>query len=198
MTSCSKRIFLLLIALAFVYGCTGQTTQLNPDELSNIERGAGMTSQDFRSVAQRMARSLVVLPQIQNSSTPPKIALVSVANNSDDYINGDMFLNKMRTELISHCEGKIIFLDRNIIKDIERENVNKATGRRTFGEQKTPYGADFFLTGTIESIRNVAGRGQTMYLRYSFRLTDAASSAIVWEDDYEIKRGKQSSVVYSE
>jgi len=185
-----------IIVISFI-GCTGTTTQLNPDELSNIEQGSGMTSQDFRSVAQRLARSLIVLPQIQDALTPPKIALARVTNKSDEYINGDMFLNKMRTDLIKHSQGKIIFLDRSIIEVIEKENRDKSRGRRTTGEQKTPYGADFFLTGTIESIRNVAGRGKTTYLRYSFRLTDASSSAIIWEDDYEIKRHLKSSVIYS-
>lgn len=193
-----KAMLLIISAISiFIAGCTGTTTQLNPDELSNIEQGSGMTSQDFRSVAQRLARSLIVLPQIQDALTPPKIALVRVTNNSDEYINGDMFLNKMRTDLIKYSQGKILFLDRSIIETIEKENRDKARGRRTTGVQNTPYGADFFLTGTIESIRNAAGRGKTTYLRYSFRLTDAGSSVIIWEDDYEIKRHLKSSVVYS-
>jgi PBP1b-binding outer membrane lipoprotein LpoB len=198
MKTSTLKMVIVSVVVSLMLGCTGETTQLNPDELSNVERGAGMTSQDFRSVAQRLARSLIVLPQIQNAATPPKVAFIRVSNNSDEYINGDMFLNKMRTDLIKYAQGKIVFLDRSMIEAIEKENRDKARSRRTSGEQQTPYGADFFLTGTIESIRNVAGRGKTTYLRYSFRLTDADSSAIVWEDDYEIKRYSKLGVVYSD
>ena len=36
----------------------------------------------------------------------------------------------------------------------------------------------------------------TSYYRLSFRLTDAASSAIVWEDEYEIKKASTVGIMY--
>ena len=186
----------VLAAWMILGGCTGETKRLAPDEASDIELGTGLTSQDFRSTAQRMARSLITLEQIQNATTPPKVAFVSVANNSNDYIDADAFLNKMRTELIKHGGGRIVFLDRNVIEAIERENRDKERGRRTSSGEQTPLGANFFLTGTIESIDKVAGAGRTSYLRLSFRLTDAGNSAIVWEDDYEFKKHSTAGLMY--
>lgn len=195
-----KRVFLMAGALALaglvVGGCTGETKRLAPDEASDIEIGTGLTSQDFRSTAQRMARSLITLEQIQNATTPPKVAFLSVANNSNEYIDADAFLNKMRTELIKHGGGKIVFLDRNVIEAIEKENRDKQRGKRTASGEEIPLGADYFLTGTIESIDKVAGAGHTTYLRLSFRLTDAATSAIVWEDDYEFKKHATAGLMY--
>jgi PBP1b-binding outer membrane lipoprotein LpoB len=169
---------------------------MDPDQMSDAEYGGGITSQDFRSVAQRMARSLITLPQIQNATTPPKIAFSSVANNSNDYIDGDAFLRKMRTELVKNSDGRVVFLDRAIIDQIEKENRDKLRGKRTTGEEQTPLGADFFLTGTIDSIDKVAGAGRTAYLRMSFRLTDAGSSAVVWEDEYETKKHTTAGIMY--
>ncbi|MDK1032039.1 MAG: hypothetical protein QGD94_08545 [Planctomycetia bacterium] len=193
-----RRLMTVVLGVAVVLaaGCTGTTKRLAPDELSDLEFGTGITSQDFRSVAQRMARSLVTLAQIQNATTPPKIAFIAVQNNSNDFIDGDSFLNKMRTELIKHAGGKMVFLDRAIITAIERENRDKGRGKRTTSGEKTPLGADFFLTGIIESIDKVAGGGRTSYIRLSFRLTDAGSSAIVWEDDYEIKKHTTAGIMY--
>ncbi len=179
----------LLAALAgLTVGCTGRTKRLAPDELSDIEIGTSLSSQDFRSVCQRMARSLIQLEQIQNATTPPKVAFAEVTNNSNEYVDGDAFLNKMRTQLIKNARGKIVFLDRTLISAIEKENRDKDRGKRTTSGEQTPLGADFFLTGVIESLDKVAGAGHTTYLRLSFRLTDAGSSAIVWEDDYEFKK----------
>lgn len=188
----------LLVAVAAVLagGCTGETKRMDPDQMSDIEFGTGITSQDFRSISQRMARSLVQLAQIQNATTPPKIAFSQVVNNSNDYVDGDAFLRKMRTELIKNAEGRMVFLDRAIIDEIERENREKARGKRTAAGEQIPLGADFFLTGAIDSIDRVAGAGRTQYLRLSFRLTDAGSSAVVWEDEYEIKKHSTTGVMY--
>jgi PBP1b-binding outer membrane lipoprotein LpoB len=195
-TASTAAAAMLLLAAALVGGCTGETKRMDPDQMSDIEYGTGITSQDFRSISQRMARSLVQLPQIQNATTPPKIAFSQVINNSNDYIDGDAFLRKMRTELIKNAEGRLAFLDRAIIDQIERENRDKARGKRTASGEQTPMGADFFLTGTIDSIDRVAGAGRTQYLRLSFRLTDAGSSVVVWEDEYEIKKGSTTGVMY--
>jgi PBP1b-binding outer membrane lipoprotein LpoB len=194
----SMVVTLGLIALGALLsrGCTGETKRMDPDQMSDIEYGTGLTSQDFRSISQRMARSLVQLQQIQNATTPPKIAFSQVINNSNDYIDGDAFLRKMRTELIKNAEGRLVFLDRAIIDEVERENRDKVRGKRTASGEQIPLGADFFLTGTIDSIDRVAGAGRTEYLRLSFRLTDAGTSAVVWEDEYEIKKHSTTGVMY--
>ncbi|UCC96668.1 MAG: hypothetical protein JSW66_12575, partial [Phycisphaerales bacterium] len=177
-----------LVLLLLFAGCTGDTKRLHPDALAEEEVGTGLTSQDFRSVCERMARSLIRIPQIQQASTSPKVALEPVVNNTNDYIDADAFTHKMRTVLIKHSEGKITFLDRALKDVIIQENREKERGRITSSGEKDRFGADFFLTGRISSIDRVAGKGMTTYYRLSFRLTDAATSAIVWEDEYEIKK----------
>jgi PBP1b-binding outer membrane lipoprotein LpoB len=176
--------------------CTGQTKRLDPDALSEQEVGTGLTSQDFRSVCSRMASSMVQKEQIQKASTPPKIALLAVENNTNDYIDADEFTHKMRTMLIQHCGEKIVFLDRAVTDQIEKERRDKRRGKITSAGDQDRLGADFFLTGRIASIDRVAGGGMSTYFRLSFRLTDAASSAIVWEDEYEIKKASTVSSVY--
>jgi PBP1b-binding outer membrane lipoprotein LpoB len=182
--------------LVVLVGCTGPSKRMDPDQLSDEDYGTGITSQDYRSISQRMARSLVQLPQIQNAKEPPKVAFAQVTNNSNEFIEGDAFLRKMRTELIKNAEGRIVFLDRAIIDQIEKENRDKTRGKRTSSGEQTPLGADFFLTGTIDSIDRVAGSGRTQYLRLSFRLTDASGSAVVWEDEYEIKKHSTTGLMY--
>jgi penicillin-binding protein activator len=189
-------VVLAIIGLGLLAGCAGETKRMDLDENSEMEKGAGITSQDYRSVAQRMARSVIGLAQIQGATTPPKVAFVNVVNNSDDYIDGNSFLRKMRTELIKNAEGKVVFLDREIISSVDSENRDKTRGKRTASGEQIPLGADFFLTGTIDSIDRAAGKGRTTYLRLSFRLTDAANSAVVWEDEYEIKKMTTAAYIY--
>jgi len=187
---------LVVAACVGLAGCTGETTRIGPDELSEIEVGTGLTSQDFRSICQRMARSMVQLAQIQNATTPPKVALAPMQNNSNAYINENAFLDKMRKELIRNAEGRIVFLDRVIAGTIDKETRDKDRGKLTTSGEQTRYGADFFLTGAIDSIDKVTVEGNTTYTRLSFRLTDAGTSAIVWEDDYEIKKHSKTGTYY--
>jgi uncharacterized protein (TIGR02722 family) len=179
-----------------IAGCTGHTKRIDPDALTEEEVGTGLTSQDFRSVCERMARSLVRIPHVQQASTPPKIALVDVVNNTNDYIDADEFTHKIRTLLIKYAEGRAIFLDRALTDKIEQENRAKRRGKITTSGEQDRYGADFFLTGRLAAIDRVAGKGTTTYYRLSFRLTDAATSAIVWEDEYEIKKASEIGSVY--
>lgn len=190
-----RGVLLCVWIVGLTTGCVSQTKRLDPDE-SRGELGTGPTSQDLRSIAQRMARSLIALPQIQNARTPPTVAFVSVENRSDEYIDGDMLLRMMRTLLIKHSAGHIRFLDRALAEQIARENRAKALGRLSGSPPATPYGADYLLTGVIDSHLGVLKEGHTNFLRFSFRLTDAATSVIIWEDAYVLKKASILGILY--
>src|SRR3972149_953235 len=73
-----------VVATVGLFGCAGETKRVDPDALTEAEVGTGLSSQDFRSVCERMARSIVQLPQVQNASVPPKVVLTEVQNETDD------------------------------------------------------------------------------------------------------------------
>ena len=97
-----------------------------------------------------------------------------------------IFSRKLRTELIKNSGGKMVFLERqNLKQSLDEQDLKAATGGST-GKLKI-LGADFLLAGTITGITRARGRESTSYMRLAFRLTDTATSAIIWEDDYEMK-----------
>jgi PBP1b-binding outer membrane lipoprotein LpoB len=175
------------LAAALMAGCSGQTARMDVDSEDDALGGA-IGSKDFRGVCFEMAQSVVRLPQIQNASSPPTIAFFEMVNNSDELVNAEDVLYKIRTELIKNSGGKMMFLDRDAIEKIKTERRDKDRGKVTSSGNKALYGADFFMAGRIEGIRRTRGRRETEYIRISVRLTDAASSAIVWENDYEFKK----------
>jgi len=175
------------LAAALMAGCSGQTARMDVDSEDDALGGA-IGSKDFRGVCFEMAQSVVRLPQIQNASSPPTIAFFEMVNNSDELVNAEDVLYKIRTELIKNSGGKMVFLDRDAIEKIKTERRDKDRGKVTSSGNKALYGADFFMAGRIEGIRRTRGRRETEYIRISVRLTDAASSAIVWENDYEFKK----------
>lgn len=145
-------------------------------------------SQDLRTIAQRMARGIVTVPQIASAGSPPRIAFLDVHNRTNQIIDKEIFLNSIRTLLIQHSQGKVIFLDRARINQIMAERELKRKGVVGASERKILSGVDFFLTGELNAIDKVEGPSRLTYTRYSFRLTDAESSDILWEDAYEVKK----------
>jgi PBP1b-binding outer membrane lipoprotein LpoB len=180
-------LLLAVASAALAAGCSGTTARMDVDSEDDALGGA-IGSKDFRGVCFEMAQSMVRLPQIQNAANPPTIAFFEMVNNSDELINAEDVLYKTRTELIKNSGGKMLFLDRDAIEKIKTERRDKDRGKVTTSGDKPMYGADYFMSGRIEGIRRTRGRRETEYIRIAVRLTDAQTSAIVWENDYEFKK----------
>lgn len=190
----ARVVICVMCAIVCIAGCTTQTEDVNPNRADDF--GMGLDSRDFLAVCQKMAKSLTDLPLIQNAKTPPAVAFVKVQNRSSEYIDGDAFLGKMRTELMKNSGSRIVWLDRAIAREIVNENDMKLGGLVTSTRKETLHGADLFLTGTIDSIDKAAGGERSTYFRLSFRLTNAGTSVVVWEHDYEVKKYAKAGLMY--
>jgi PBP1b-binding outer membrane lipoprotein LpoB len=187
---------LLVLSLVVISGCMGTTRRVEVGR-EQVTDPTSMNIQDFETIAQRMTRSMIQLPQIQKASEPPTIAFISVTNRSNDYVDKNAFLEKMRTLLIKHSGGRMVFLDREHLDKLREEKIAREGGELTSSrESSTFYGADYFLTGVISSINAAGGSEKTIFRRYSFRLTDAHTSAIIWEDEYETQVYNERGMMY--
>lgn len=182
-----KSITWLALVALLIGGCLAKTNRVDvatDEPFSDTET----TSKDLISVAQNMARSLIQLPQISSAKLPPRIAFADVRNETNEIINKNLFIEKMRTLLLKNARGRMTFLDREISEQILAERSAKRAGRISSSGSRQMLGADYFLTGKLSSIDKQAGGKRSTYTRYAFRLTDAESTAILWEDEYEVKK----------
>ena len=90
-------------------------TEMRPDERGFVA-GTGIESQDLVAVTDRMARSILGIPQIARAQTPPSVVLDPVVNNTRFPINKDIFLTRIRIQLNSKAAGQVSFLDREMMK----------------------------------------------------------------------------------
>lgn len=183
------------VFMSGLVGCVGSTTRVEVGR-ELVSDPTAVSVQDFETIAQKMARGMVAIGQVQNASQPPTIAFLSVENRSNDFIDKKAFLEKMRTLLIRNANGKMIFLDRYNLDALRDEQAAKDGGEFTSSGRGQLYGADFFLTGVISSINAAGGSERTIYRRYSFRLVDANTGAIVWEDEYETQLYQRRGSIY--
>jgi len=173
-------------------------TEMRPDERGFVA-GTGIESQDLVTVTDKMARSVLGIPEIARAQAKPYIVLEPVTNNTRFPINKDIFLTRIRTQLNSKAAGHVSFLDREMMKTLERERALKQSGQVTASANPNVVefrGADYFLTGKLDGLTTRTSAGTSDYVLYSFRLTNARTSEIVWEDSAEIKKQGLEDAAY--
>lgn len=194
-------------AAALLSGCANQgvqnpsgvpVTEMRPDERGFVA-GTGMESQDLVAVTDKMARSILSIPQITNAQGTPRIVLDPVVNETRFPINKDIFLTRIRTQLNSKAMGRVLFLARDRMAALEREQQLKQSGAVT--SSSDPHvvefkGADFFLTGKLQGLSTRTSQGVSDYILYSFQLIDARTSDIIWEDSAEVKKQGLEDAAY--
>ena len=176
----------------------GVPTELRADERGFVA-GLGIESQDLVTVAEKMARGLIGVPQIANAEGAPSIALAPVLNETRVPINKDIFLDRIRVTLAQHARGKLNFLARDRISELEKERILKLSGQVTGGEkvQANEFkGADYILTGKLSGISGRGRTGASDYILYTFQLFDPRTSVIVWEGFHEIKKQGRDDIIY--
>ena len=207
MKSSIIKLILPLTTAALVAGCASSgvknpsgvpVTRMNADEQGFVA-GTGIESQDLVAVADKMARSIVGIPQIANAQYPPIVVLDPVNNETRFPINKDIFLTRIRAQLNSKAAGKVTFLARDRMAALEKERNLKREGAVTATSDPNAQeflGANYFLTGTLQGLSTRTKAGTSDYILYSFQLIDARSSAIVWEDSAEMKKQGLEDAAY--
>ena len=193
--------------LALLCGCASSgvknpsgvpVTHMNADEQGFVA-GTGMESQDLVMVTDKMARSILSIPQIANAATPPAVVLEPVDNQTRFPINKEIFLTRIRAQLNSKSRGKVTFLARSQMAALEQERNRKREGSVTASSDPAVQefkGADYFLTGTLQGLSTRTKAGTSDYILYNFHLIDARTSAIVWEDMAEMKKQGLEDAAY--
>lgn len=161
--------------------------------------GTGVESQDLVAVTDKMARSILAVPEIANAKGTPRIVLEPVVNDTRFTVNKDIFLTRIRTQLNTKAAGKVRFLARENMAALEKERALKQSGQVTSNSDPNVVefkGADFFLTGKLQGMTTKTSKGTSDYILYSFQLIDPRTSDIVWEDSAEIKKQGLEDAAY--
>jgi PBP1b-binding outer membrane lipoprotein LpoB len=198
----------LVAGAAGLTGCATSSGVPNPSgvpvtEMKADERGfvagTGIESQDLVSVTDKMARSIIAIPQIARAQTPPRIVIDPVKNETRFPINKDLFTDRIRIQLNSKATGRMTFLARDRMQALEKERALKQSGQVTASSDPNVVefrGADYFLTGKLAGLTTRTSAGTGDYILYSFQLIDARTSEIVWEDAAEIKKQGLEDAAY--
>lgn len=194
------RILVVGCLLALVTACSSskkskRVSMSDDDEIM----GTGIESADVEQM-ERFAKSLVAHPELTGPGIKgvPTVAIHSIENNTRFDFDGELFVRRIRQQLVENAYGRIRFVTRSEMDQsvIERERTAKRDGEYTSSKQETKTGADFYLTGTASAVSKVGRGRESDAIWIDFRLIDAENGEILWEKPLKTKKIGKTGVIY--
>ncbi|MEI8194982.1 MAG: hypothetical protein WCI73_03640 [Phycisphaerae bacterium] len=185
----------VVLGTAVLAGCasTPSYDQMRPDPSSVVVGDHGLQSKDLIEMSDKMAPSLLQIPEIAANPRQVVIVMTGIENHlrSDPGEDLTIYVARMKGLLNKHARDRLTFVEK-------RETTQKlqaaegAGGTDPFGEASRGGGApptrwvpQYALKGVFYDKVN----GQTTYYLCTFQLTNIATGQQVWEDTYEVRVG---------
>lgn len=188
----SLRAGLVLLALVAASACSTKVERL--DESKAVDLSGGWNDTDSRMVSQEMIQDSLARPWLQEfrgrpGQNRPAVIVGEVRNLSHEHINTNTFTLDLERALIN--SGKVDFVaskdERTGIRDERKDQDLNARGdtRNAMGKE---LGADFMLTGTINTIVDPNGNEQLLFYQVNMTLISLADNRKVWVGQKDIKK----------
>jgi len=188
----SLRVGLALLALVAVSACSTKVERL--DESQAVDLSGAWNDTDSRLVSQEMIQDSLSRSWLQEfrgrpGQARPTVIVGDVRNLSHEHINTQTFTLEMERALIN--SGKVDFVaskaERTGIRD-ERKDQDINAREDTRNAMGKELGADFMLTGTINTIVDPSGDTQVRFYQVNLTLISLADNRKVWVGQKDIRK----------
>jgi len=186
------RAWIALLALVAAAGCSTKVERL--DESQAVDLSGAWNDTDSRLVSQEMIQDSLSRAWLQEfrgrpGQNRPAVIVGEVRNMSHEHINTQTFTLEMERALIN--SGKVDFVaskaDRQGIRD-ERKDQDLNAREDTRNAMGKELGADFMLTGTINTIVDPNGDTQVRFYQVNMTLISLADNRKVWVGQKDIRK----------
>ncbi len=184
---------ILVLITLFSFGCSQsrKVTRIQSDQVTDISGHWNDT--DSRFTAEAMITD--VLSQewaadfLQQKGHRPTIIVGTIRNKSSEHIPVEAFEKNLERELIN--SGKVVFVasksERGEVRE-ERLDQQSYSSEETAKELGRERGADFMLTGTINSIEDAFKGRRVIYYQVNLELINLESNTKIWIGEKKIKK----------
>ena len=186
-----KKIVVALLALPLVFACGPKTKRVETNLVKDVSGGWNDT--DAQMVAQEMITDCLqggwYTKFLTKNGKEPVVIVGTVANNSSEHINTSVFVEEMQRALIN--SGKVEFVassnERGEIRQerLEQDEFASEATRKAFGKE---VGADFMLSGVLNSVVDKAGSKALVFYQTNLKLINIETNQIVWNGQKQIKK----------
>jgi len=185
----SVRAGLALLAFAALSACSTTVERLDLSEAKDLSGAWNDT--DSRLVSEEMIRDSLSRAWLQEWSgkSKPAVIIGEVRNLSHEHINVNTFTLDVERALVN--SGKVDFVatktERKGIRE-ERKDQDIHAREDTRNPMGKELGADFMLTGTINTIVDPSGSTQVRFYQVNMTLISLADNRKVWIGQKEIRK----------
>ncbi len=189
-----KRLVILSLLLAFVLatGCQRRTvTRVESDRA--IDLSGRWNDTDSRLVAEEMITDALGRPWLarfeEANGRVPVLIVGEVRNRSHEHIDAETFIRNMEREFVNSGMVRIVqgAEFRQLIRD-ERADQQDFASEETMARWLREIGADYMLTGTMNSIVDQHGRDRVVFYQVSLDLTSMETNEKVWIGEKQIRK----------
>jgi hypothetical protein len=184
----TKCFILMLAAFSVsVHACGTKVQYGDPTAVETLTVDFGST--DLQMIAEKMVRSLLSAPVIQERDNPV-LQVSTVKNKTNEHIDTKAITDKIRTTLFN--SGKVQFVAADIRPELREELEYQRSSGYVDPETRTPVGrhvgTDFLLAGEIAAIKKKEGSTKDVYYKVTLNLVDLETGLIAWAEEKEIRK----------
>jgi len=170
-------------------------TKVNRMDVGEVKDLSGRWNDtDSRLVAEEMIRDCTSRPWLERAKgdtggKAPTVIVGTVRNESHEHINTDIFVEDLQRELIN--SGKVDFVaSKKERGEVREERLDQDTNaseetRKAHGQET---GADYMLSGAINTIEDAEGGQKVMFYQTNLKLLNMKTHQISWNGQKKIKK----------
>ena len=186
-----KKVLISLLALPFLFACSTKVTRISSGEVKDVSGRWNDT--DSQIVAEEMINDCLnsgwYTKAVAKTGKEPTVIVGTVKNESMEHLNTGTFIEEMQRSLIN--SGKVDFVassnERGEVRQerLEQDEFASEETRKAFGRE---VGADYMLSGTLNSIVDSEGKKAVVYYQVNLKLINIETNKIVWNGEKKIKK----------
>ena len=187
-----RNSFIFLIFIIFLIGCSSrEVSRIDTGEV--VDLSGKWNDTDSRLTAEAMVQDVLNRPWltdfIASAGKKPVVIVGNIRNKSSEHIVIDVFTKDIERELIN--SGKVSFVasqeEREQIRE-ERADQQDFSSEETMKKFYREIGADFLLTGVINSIEDKYEGEKVILYQVDLELIDIEKNLKVWLGNKKIKK----------
>jgi len=186
-------IVIMTLSLVYLSGCgsSRQVSRINPNEVTDLSGNWNDT--DSRLVSEEMIKDVLSRVWLTDFLTAkgkkPVVIVGKIRNKSSEHIAIETFTKDLERELIN--SGKVRFVASSTEREqvrAERKDQQDFASSESFKKFYKELGADFLLSGVINSINDSYDGSQVKYYQIDLQLINIETNEKVWIGDKKIKK----------
>jgi len=182
-----------VLPMLIILGCSSKTTvsRIEPDVITDLSGRWNDT--DSRLVSEEMIRDCLNHPWLRKHVTAngkkPVVIVGSIRNKSMEHIPTDTFIGDIERAFINSGEVEVVAnaLERLDIRD-ERTDQEQFASPETIKRMRDELGADYMMTGVINSIEDQADGEKAIFYQIDLTLINIETNAKTWIGQKKIKK----------